>query len=63
MFHLDKIIFYDGFISFAPTSPSRGERKEKSCKPPVMMDTEICFEIQIYCKKQILSNHVNEKML
>lgn len=22
MFHLDKIIFYDGFISFVPTSPN-----------------------------------------
>jgi len=27
MFHLDKIIFYDGFISFAPTSPNGGQKK------------------------------------
>lgn len=53
MFHLDKIIFYEGFISFAPTSPNGGEKNEKSCKPPVMMDTEICFEIQIYFKNRL----------
>lgn len=54
MFHLDKIIFYDGFISFAPTSPNGGGWvEEKSCKPPIMMDTENCFEIQIYCKNRL----------
>lgn len=57
MFHLDRIIFYDGFISFVPTSSNGarggwGERKEKSCKPPIMMDTEIRFETQTYCKNR-----------
>lgn len=34
MLHLDKIIFYDGFISFVPTSPNGarggGEKERRS---------------------------------
>lgn len=51
MFHLDKIIFYDGFISFVPTSPNGGGKKMRSCKP-ITMDTEIRFETQTYCKNR-----------
>lgn len=35
-----------------PQMEGGGGGKEKSCKPPIMMNIEICFEIQISCKNR-----------
>lgn len=57
MFHLDKIIFYDGFISFVPTSPNGrggGGGEEKSCKPLIMMDTKSALKYKFTAKTDSL---------